>query len=164
MNRLQLARSRYRVRATEDTVEEWKSLHSEAMKVRDYETIVSECLQMASLLHGVVLEFTKEFLTGGPDSLDLNERLKFVEISERGAAIFQGVVRDGAFINRDYKVDNFAEAQACLVKLQKANARLRMTCPEANLAFIDAAREDVKQGNSLSFEEAFPDALPVARA
>lgn len=158
MHNILVTRAKYRVRATEDVVEDWMVQHKEAMKVLDYEMVCADCMDLAKFLCQIVSKMVREVFANEAGAATYEERVWFAEIVMRGIQIYEKVIADGTIFAKDYEIAGFAEALETLDTLKAGLQKLQKTCPEPDWDLVRESGEAIQCGDCLSAEEALANA------
>lgn len=154
-----LSRFKHRAEAAEGFVDDLMQRHDEAMKVRECESVLAECIDMSNYMAESVTAILRDFLTDSPDQPDFDERLYIAALADRGIRAFHGVLLDGIKHKlNSYSVDRYDEAVAVLDRLSRAVAKLKSTCPDPDESRILRASEEAARGDFISEDEVFSDA------
>ena len=150
----------------EDFQESLMKQHDEAMEVRSLEEVMGALTHVSQILAPAFGRIATRFFKNDPTIPDYNARRKLVGCAEDlSKLVSANIVPDAHKFATDYgEIEGFGPMLDSFAKFDKAIAQIKRTCPDPDLVAIDAAKEEIRAGRTLTFEEAFPDATAAAPA
>ena len=150
----------------EDFQESLMKQHDEAMEVRSLEEVIGALTQVSQILTPAFGRIATRFFKNDPTVPDYNARRKLVSCAEDlSKLVSANIVPDAHKFAADYgEIEGFGLMLDSFAKFDKAISQVEKTCPDPDLAAIDTAKDEIRAGRTLTFEEAFPDAAAAAPA